>query len=173
MPFRTRGSPRGSSRHHSAEVPRRRAPGRLQERPQRWRQRFVWPGSILSLEPPLTDGLSSAKPSAGYQNHAARPPIFLPRRVYIPDRATHRAMKALQPGTRLGRYELLEAVPGGRLSEVFRARDTTILRFVAVKLLSAVLAADSAWLRRFEQEARAAGRLDHPNLLSIFDVGIH
>jgi len=82
-------------------------------------------------------------------------------------------MKALEPGTRLGRYELLEAVPGGRLSEVFRARDTTIRRFVAVKLLSAVLAADSAWLRRFEQEARAAGRLDHPNLLSIFDVGIH
>ena len=82
-------------------------------------------------------------------------------------------MKALEPGTRLGRYELLESVPGGRLSEVFRARDTTIHRFVAVKLLSAVLAADSAWLRRFEQEARAAGRLDHPNLLSIFDVGIH
>ena len=82
-------------------------------------------------------------------------------------------MKALEPGTRLGRYELLEAVPGGRLSEVFRAKDTTIHRLVAVKLLSAVLAADGAWLRRFEQEARAAGRLDHPNLLSIFDVGVH
>ncbi|MDQ6893334.1 MAG: FHA domain-containing serine/threonine-protein kinase [Acidobacteriota bacterium] len=82
-------------------------------------------------------------------------------------------MKPIEAGARLGRYELLEAVPGGRLSEVFRAKDTTIDRLVAIKLLGEAFAADDAWLRRFEQEARAAGRLDHPNILSIYDVGVH
>jgi serine/threonine protein kinase len=76
-------------------------------------------------------------------------------------------------GTRLGRYELLESLGHGRLSEVYRARDTSIGRFVAVKVLPASLAADSAWLQRFEQEARAVGQLDHPNILSIHDLGVH
>ena len=56
---------------------------------------------------------------------------------------------------------------------MFRAKDTTIDRLVAIKLLGEAFAADAAWLRRFEQEARAAGRLDHPNVLSIYDVGVH
>ncbi len=76
-------------------------------------------------------------------------------------------------GTRLNRYELLESLGRGRLSEVYRARDTSIGRFVAVKVLPASLAADSAWLQRFEQEARAVGQLDHPNILSIHDLGVH
>jgi serine/threonine protein kinase len=76
-------------------------------------------------------------------------------------------------GTRLGRYELLESLGHGRLSEVYRARDTSIGRFVAVKVLPASLAADPAWLQRFEQEARAVGQLDHPNILSIHDLGVH
>jgi serine/threonine protein kinase len=76
-------------------------------------------------------------------------------------------------GTRLSRYELLESIGHGRLSEVYRARDTSIGRFVAVKILPASLADDSAWLQRFEQEARAVGQLDHPNILSIHDLGVH
>src|ERR1700720_3291271 len=76
-------------------------------------------------------------------------------------------------GTRLGRYELLEPLGHGRVSEVYRARDTSMGRFVAVKVLPASLAADSAWLERFEQEARAVGQLDHPNILSIHDLGVH
>jgi serine/threonine protein kinase len=79
----------------------------------------------------------------------------------------------LPAGTLLGRYELLELLRSGRLSEVYRARDKSIGRQVAVKLLPAALAADSGWLRRFEQEARAAGQLDHPNILTIHDVGMH
>jgi serine/threonine protein kinase len=76
-------------------------------------------------------------------------------------------------GTMLGRYELLESLDRGRLSEVYRARDASIGRLVAVKVLPASLAADAVWLRRFEQEARAAGQLDHPSILSIHDVGVH
>jgi len=79
----------------------------------------------------------------------------------------------LPPGTVIGRYELLESVASGRLSEVYRARDNSIGRTVAVKLLGASLADDPEWLGRFEQEARAAGQIDHPNVLAIHDVGVH
>jgi serine/threonine protein kinase len=82
-------------------------------------------------------------------------------------------MRPLKPGDRIGRYELLESVPGGRLSDVFRARDSSIDRIVAIKVLSGSLSSDAAWLKRFEQEARAAGRLDHPNVLLLYDVGVH
>ena len=79
----------------------------------------------------------------------------------------------LSAGTLLGRYELLEPLRTGRLSEVYRARDTTIGRAVAVKVLPRSLASEPGWLRRFEQEARAAGQLDHPNILAIHDLGVH
>lgn len=79
----------------------------------------------------------------------------------------------LAAGTLVGRYEILELIHGGRLSEVYRARDASIGRQVAVKVLPRSLSADPVWLKRFEQEARAAGRLDHPNILSIHDVGVH
>jgi hypothetical protein len=79
----------------------------------------------------------------------------------------------LASGTLVGRYEILELVRGGRLSEVYRARDTSIGRSVAVKVLPGSLSADPVWLARFEQEARAAGQIDHPGILSIHDVGVH
>ena len=79
----------------------------------------------------------------------------------------------LPPGTLIGRYELLESIAASRMSEVYKARDTSIGRTVAVKVLAASLSDDPAWLKRFEMEARAAGQLDHPNILSIHDVGVH
>ncbi|HYT33240.1 MAG TPA: FHA domain-containing serine/threonine-protein kinase [Thermoanaerobaculia bacterium] len=79
----------------------------------------------------------------------------------------------LPAGTLLGRYELLEPLRSGRLSEVYRARDTRIGRAVAVKVLPRSLASEPGWLHRFEQEARAAGQLDHPNILAIHDLGVH
>jgi Tol biopolymer transport system component len=59
------------------------------------------------------------------------------------------------------------------MGEVYRARDERIGRDVAIKVLPAEFAADSDRLRRFEQEARAAGQLNHPNILTVFDVGTH
>src|SRR2546426_8342270 len=79
----------------------------------------------------------------------------------------------LPPGTLVGRYEVLQLVRSGRLSEVYRARDTSIRRLVAVKMLPGSLASEPGWLGRFERESRAAGQLDHPNILSIHDVGVH
>src|SRR5262245_9807819 len=59
------------------------------------------------------------------------------------------------------------------MGEVYRARDTRLGREVAVKVLPSSFSADGQRLRRFEQEARAAGALSHPNILSIHDIGTH
>ncbi len=59
------------------------------------------------------------------------------------------------------------------MGEVYRARDLRLGREVALKVLPSSLASDPGRLRRFEQEARTAGQLNHPNILAIFDVGRH
>ena len=78
---------------------------------------------------------------------------------------------ALSPGTRLGPYEILTAIGAGGMGEVYRARDPRLDRDVAVKVLLAPLASDPDRIRRFEQEARAVGRLNHPHIVAIHDVG--
>jgi serine/threonine protein kinase len=73
----------------------------------------------------------------------------------------------------INRYEVLSLLGKGGMGEVYRARDSRLDRDVAVKLLPAVYSKDADRLRRFEQEARAAGRLNHPNILTVYDVGVH
>ena len=77
----------------------------------------------------------------------------------------------LRDGERLGPYEVVSRLAAGGMGEVWRARDTRLGRDVAIKVLSGEVATDSNALRRFEREARAAGRLNHPNILTIFDIG--
>src|SRR5256885_12008797 len=77
----------------------------------------------------------------------------------------------LAPGTMLGPYKILMAIGAGGMGEVYRAQDTRLQRDVAVKVLTRNLSADADALRRFEQEARAAGMLNHPNILAIYDIG--
>src|SRR6266481_1314190 len=79
----------------------------------------------------------------------------------------------LSPGSRLGPYEILDAIGAGGMGEVYRARDPRLGREVAIKVLPASFSQDSDRLRRFEQEARAASALNHPNILTIHDVGTH
>src|SRR5512140_989663 len=74
---------------------------------------------------------------------------------------------------RLGPYEVVASLGSGGMGEVWRARDPRLSREVAIKVLPASFACDPDRLRRFEQEARAAGALNHPNLTSIYDVGAH
>ena len=76
-------------------------------------------------------------------------------------------------GTRLGPYEILSPLGAGGMGEVYRARDTRLGRDVAVKVLPASFSSDRDRLHRFEQEACAAGALNHPNILSIHDIGTH
>jgi serine/threonine protein kinase/Tol biopolymer transport system component len=78
---------------------------------------------------------------------------------------------ALTPGTKLGPYEIQSLIGSGGMGEVYRAGDTRLDRDVAIKILPASLASDQDRLHRFEQEARAVAALNHPNLLTVFDVG--
>ncbi len=78
---------------------------------------------------------------------------------------------SLAPGTRLGAYEIVALIGAGGMGEVYRARDARLGRDVAIKVLPAAFSADADRLRRFEQEARAAAALNHPNILSVHDIG--
>jgi hypothetical protein len=80
---------------------------------------------------------------------------------------------ALAAGSRLGPYEILEPLGAGGMGEVYRARDTRLGREVAVKVLPAELSSDRDRLHRFEQETRLAGSLNHPGVLTVYDVGSH
>ncbi len=73
--------------------------------------------------------------------------------------------------TKLGPYELLAPIGAGGMGEVYRARDARLNREVAIKMLPDAVVSDPERLRRFETEARSAGMLNHPNLLSVFDIG--
>ena len=75
------------------------------------------------------------------------------------------------PGTALGPYSILGSIGAGGMGEVYRARDPRLGREVAIKVLPPQFATDAERLRRFEQEARAAAALNHPNILAIYDLG--
>lgn len=77
---------------------------------------------------------------------------------------------ALLPGTRVGQYEIIAAIGAGGMGEVYRAHDTRLQRDVAIKVLPPAFAEDSERLARFEHEARTASSLNHPNILTIFEI---
>ncbi|MFN8586182.1 MAG: protein kinase [Candidatus Eisenbacteria bacterium] len=79
----------------------------------------------------------------------------------------------LSAGTRLGRYEIVSLLGSGAMGVVYRARDNSLGRDVAIKVLPAAFSNEPERLRRFDQEARAAGALQHPNIVAIFDLGSH
>src|SRR5262252_1702032 len=79
----------------------------------------------------------------------------------------------LQPGTRLGRYEIRSPLGAGGMGEVFLAQDTKLDRKVALKILPADLAANQDRMRRFVQEAKAAAALNHPNIAHIYEIDEH
>jgi serine/threonine protein kinase len=80
---------------------------------------------------------------------------------------------ALAPGTRLGPYQIAAPIGAGGMGEVYRALDTRLGRDVAIKVIPAKLSREPDRIKRFEQEARAAGALSHPNVCAIHDVGSH
>jgi Tol biopolymer transport system component len=79
----------------------------------------------------------------------------------------------LSPGLHLGPYEILSPLGAGGMGEVYRAKDPRLGRDVAIKVLPPSFSADADRLRRFEQEARAAGMLNHPNITAVYDIGSH
>ena len=81
-------------------------------------------------------------------------------------------MTPIAPGARFGPYEIVALIGAGGMGEVYRARDERLRRDVAIKVLPSAFTQDPDRLRRFEQEARAAGGLNHPNILAIHDIGL-
>jgi serine/threonine protein kinase len=78
----------------------------------------------------------------------------------------------LERGGRIGVYEVISPLGSGGMGEVYRARDTRLGREVAIKVLSEPLAGNGALEERFQREARAVASLSHPNILTLFDVGV-
>ncbi|MBA2525796.1 MAG: serine/threonine-protein kinase [Pyrinomonadaceae bacterium] len=80
---------------------------------------------------------------------------------------------AVAAGQRIDHYKITSPIAAGGMGEVYRALDTRLGREVAIKVLPAAFSTDKDRLRRFEQEARAAGMLNHPNVLTIYYIGTH
>ena len=79
----------------------------------------------------------------------------------------------LQPGSRIGRYEVVSAIGAGGMGEVYRARDTRLDRSVAIKILTGALSEDMESRSRFEQEARAIAALNDPHICALYDISLH
>ena len=77
----------------------------------------------------------------------------------------------IDPGTNIGPYKILDSLGKGGMGEVYLARDTRLGRKIALKFLSVDFTKDEDRVRRFQQEARAASALNHPNLITIFEIG--
>src|SRR5262249_3695106 len=80
---------------------------------------------------------------------------------------------AITTGERFNHYEIIAPLGAGGMGEVYLANDPRLGRQVAIKLLPAEFARDADRLLRFEQEARATSALNHPNILTVYDIGAH
>ena len=83
------------------------------------------------------------------------------------------AQMPLNPHHFIDHYEIISLIGSGGMGEVYRARDTRLNRDVAIKVLPGLSTADPDRLYRFEQEARAAAALNHPNILAVYQMGLH
>ena len=109
------------------------------------------------------ESLLSSHEAAGGEFLAAAPQLL--------DLSVSAAPVSLPPNQTLGHYRLIEQIGRGGMGVVYRARDTRLGRTVAVKILPESFTGNADRLYRFEQEARVLSALDHPNLLSIHDIG--
>jgi DNA-binding winged helix-turn-helix (wHTH) protein len=126
--------------------------------------RFVSTVRQLKLEPTRTSLINhgqTEKKAEAAQRETIPPPI----------REEAQRLTTINPGMQLGRYEILSQVGVGGMGEVYLANDSQLERRVALKLLSSEYTDNQQWLRRFNHEAKAASALNHPNILTIHEIG--
>src|SRR5271157_6243213 len=98
-------------------------------------------------------------------------PRAAPARPMNPPPTSGSEPSTLSPGARFGSYEILQRLGAGGMGEVYRAKDTRLDREVAIKTLSLERCSHPEALSRFEQEARSASALNHPNIVTIYELG--
>jgi serine/threonine-protein kinase len=126
------------------------------------------PSDATNVMPPGATPTSRSWPGASGDTASSTPGGTLPGSAQLDAGAT----QANEPQVRqVGRYEITERLGKGGMASVYRAHDPSIERDVAVKFLHATLAQDDEYRERFLREARAAGSLAHPNIVTVHDVG--
>jgi serine/threonine protein kinase len=143
--------------------------------PERWQQINLVLQDVLELPPQQRSGFLAKVCS---DDAALRQEVesFLAlgdeeaRTSFFQSSANH---VTLPPGTKLGDYEVQSLLGVGGMGEVYRAHDPQLRRDVAIKVLPRFVSSDPERLRRFEQEARAAAALNHPNILAVFQMGTY
>jgi len=141
--------------------------------PERWQQIELVLGDVLELPPEQRSGFLAKVCS---EDAALRLEVesFLAlgddeaRTNFLQSSGNH---VTLPPGTKLGEYEVQSLLGIGGMGEVYRAHDPRLSRDVAVKVIPHFVSNDADRLRRFEQEARAAAALNHPNILAVHQLG--
>lgn len=133
--------------------------------------RFIATVQKTKLEPTRTSlvATGSRAPAAP----AKKKPGDLTQRETLPPALNSEQvfLSTIQTGTRLGRYEIQSRIGVGGMGEVYLANDTQLERRVALKMLSSEYTNNQQWLRRFVHEAKAASALNHPNILTIHEIG--
>src|SRR5947208_668979 len=120
--------------------------------------------------------MDERRPHSGFRRTHARPHLALSTNTLMerPNELENGAEEmSLATGSKLGPYEIVAPLGAGGMGEVYHARDTRLGREVAIKVLPESFSKDPDRLRRFEQEARAASQLNHPNIVTVHDFGTH
>jgi eukaryotic-like serine/threonine-protein kinase len=131
------------------------------EQPEAGREAFL--DRVCAHDPELRRELESLLRHARHSGEFLSAPVA--------EWARQIAASDLQPGQPVGPYEILAWAGAGGMGEVYVARDVRLDRQVALKLLPAALARDGEWTQRFAREARALSALNHPNIVTVYDVG--
>jgi eukaryotic-like serine/threonine-protein kinase len=143
-------------------------------KPEQWQQAREVLADALELKP---EDRSAFLDRACSSDHSLRREVERLLSSSDEARSTFLQSSAFRIGlterAKLGDYEVQQLIGSGGMGEVYRARDTRLGRDVAIKVLPAVLSHDPDRLRRFEQEARAAAALNHPNILAVFQMGTY
>ncbi|MDX2044442.1 MAG: alpha/beta fold hydrolase [Acidobacteriota bacterium] len=134
--------------------------------------RFVVPVKkikLLPTEASFVTSINSPDSAERERLNQTEAPINAPKPSPSAPQTTRRS--DIKPGMKFGRYEIVSLIGAGGMGEVYLARDTQLERNVALKLLSERYTENTDWLRRFMREAKAASALNHPNIITIHEVG--